>query len=312
MNQPVCEGAGPGPAVFLPDGSARAYREWRARKLDERPDDLAELLVPIERPDRLAPEERARILAALRRCNMALYQLPEAGASKADLLARNRALGLQRLDGNLCSDEDNVTSLQVDDSGRKRYYIPYTNRRLVWHTDGYYNEPSRQIHAFALHCVRPAARGGESWLLDPDLVYIHLRDTDPRMVAALFHPRAMTIPPNIENGVEIRGARTGPVFSLLPDGRLHMRYSARTRNIEWRDDPATREAEACIRAYLDAGDSPAYHHRLMSGQGVICNNVLHARTGFEDDARAGGGRLLYRARYYDAIPVFEQNMTKVV
>ncbi|RMG52405.1 MAG: taurine catabolism dioxygenase TauD [Gammaproteobacteria bacterium] len=294
---------GPGPEVFRPEGSLRAYREWRARKLDRYPADPGEVLVPLAASDRIAPSERVRILEGLDRCNMVVYQLPDDGQSKADLLARGRALGLHRLDGNLCSDEDNVTSLQVDASGRKRHYIPYTNRRLVWHTDGYYNEPERQIHAFMLHCVRPAARGGESLLLDPDLVYIHLRDTDPRMVEALFHPRAMTIPPNIENGVQIRGARTGPVFSVLPNGRLHMRYSARTRNIEWRDDPATREAEACIRAYLDAGDTPIYHHRLMSGQGIICNNVLHARTGFEDADAPGAGRLLYRARYHDCVSV---------
>jgi hypothetical protein len=33
--------------------------------------------------------------------------------------------------------------------------------------------------------------------------------------------------------------------------------------------------------------------------GVICNNVLHARTAFRDDPSRP--RLLYRARYYDRI-----------
>jgi hypothetical protein len=38
--------------------------------------------------------------------------------------------------------------------------------------------------------------------------------------------------------------------------------------------------------------------RLASGWGLISNNVLHTRTGFEDGAVP---RLLYRARYYDRI-----------
>jgi hypothetical protein len=34
---------------------------------------------------------------------------------------------------------------------------------------------------------------------------------------------------------------------------------------------------------------------------VFCNNILHARTAFEDDVEGGITRLLYRARYYDRI-----------
>jgi hypothetical protein len=33
--------------------------------------------------------------------------------------------------------------------------------------------------------------------------------------------------------------------------------------------------------------------------GIVCNNVLHERGGFVDDANAP--RLLYRARYYDRV-----------
>jgi hypothetical protein len=38
--------------------------------------------------------------------------------------------------------------------------------------------------------------------------------------------------------------------------------------------------------------------RLQPGQGLIGNNPLHTRTGFENGTRQ---RLLYRARYYDRI-----------
>jgi len=40
---------------------------------------------------------------------------------------------------------------------------------------------------------------------------------------------------------------------------------------------------------------------LAPGQGLICNNVLHNRTGFTDDMDKGIARLVYRARYYDRI-----------
>jgi len=287
--------------VFIA-GDDKAYREWRDHKLDNYPGSYTELLVPIKDSLSLSRDEVADLSASIRRANMVFYQLEDGvGESKAGLLSRNRQLGLTHIDGNLCSDEDNVTSLRVNAKGRHKFYIPYTNRRLVWHTDGYYNLPAHQIRGFALHCVRQAAVGGESMLLDHELAYIHLRDQDPAFIDAFAAPDAMTIPPNVENGVELRGARTGPVFSLLPNGSLHMRFSARTRNIEWKRDSKTQDALACLNEFLGNGDTPVYHYRLMSGQGVICNNVLHARKGFEDGAGEEATRLLYRARYYDRV-----------
>jgi hypothetical protein len=115
-----------------------------------------------------------------------------------------------------------------------------------------------------------------------------------------MQPDAMTIPPNIEDGKEIRGAQSGPVFSVHPQhGTLHMRYSARTRNIIWKDDAITKEAVACITEFLSRDDPPILHYKLKAGEGIICNNVLHNRTGFTDDEQHK--RLLYRARYFDRI-----------
>jgi alpha-ketoglutarate-dependent taurine dioxygenase len=111
----------------------------------------------------------------------------------------------------------------------------------------------------------------------------------------------MTIPANVRNGEEIRPAQTGPVFSVDDAGHLHMRYSARTRNVVWKDDRATQAAvQALVSLFRE--DSPyIVRHRLKSGEGVLSNNVLHCRTAFEDDAERGQVRLLYRARYFDRI-----------
>jgi alpha-ketoglutarate-dependent taurine dioxygenase len=238
---------------------------------------------------------------------MAIYSINRDTCDKADLVAFGRQLGLRRLDGNLCADEDKITSLQVVETGRHKTYIPYTNKRLSWHTDGYYNPPERQIRGMLLHCVENAAEGGVNQLLDHEWAYIHLRDQNPAYISALMHPQAMTIPPNTAEGDELRGEQTGPVFSVMPDNQsLHMRYSARTRNVAWREDTVTQEAQACLTEFLASNSPYIIQYRLQPGEGVITNNVLHNRTAFKDEAQ-GKHRLLYRARYYDRIAGTELN-----
>lgn len=288
-------------SAFQP-GNERAYQEWRARKLAAYPAQPDDLLVPIADITQPSEIERQAIISVCRRANMAIFTTADGGVSKDALRSFGHCFGLHRLDANLYADEDGITALQVSDTDRKRDYIPYTNRRLNWHTDGYYNRPVEWIRAFLLFCAQDAAEGGENLLLDHELAYILLRDADRRFIEALMHPAAMTIPANIEGGVEIRAAETGPVFSIEADtGNLHMRYSARTHNIQWRDDDLTRAAVAFLQTIWETGSPYIYHYRLMPGQGLICNNVLHSRTAFRDDPVTGQARLMYRARYYDRI-----------
>ncbi len=276
-----------------------AYLAWRQQKLEHRPA-LEDLLVPLENPFELNAGEKSRIQDLCRRSNTAIYKVSSSyQASDKELVHQlGLQLGLSRLDDNLRSDEDDITSLTVKEQAGNSY-IPYTNRPLSWHTDGYYNSAEHQVRGFILHCAQPAAAGGENSLIDHELVYMRLRDQNPAYIQALMHPEAMTIPPNIEAGAEIRGACSGPVFSIdVLTGSLHMRYSARKRNIEWRDDELTREAANLITQILDI-DELTYKYRLKAGEGVICNNILHKRSGFNDSANAK--RLMYRARYYDRI-----------
>ena len=97
-----------------------------------------------------------------------------------------------------------------------------------------------------------------------------------------------------------RVASVGPVFAVTPMGRLHMRYTARRRSIRWRDDPATAAAVAALEQLLGSNLPGLFSGRLEAGMGLISNNVLHDRAGF-NDAPGGPPRLLYRARYYDRI-----------
>ena len=280
-----------------------AYQQWRQAKLADYPQSADDLLVTIEDGRQLTASEYQAILARLRKTNFVIYQFADpAPVDKSVIRALGRQFGLTRLDDNLCADDDSITSLQVIPEGRKQGYIPYSNLRISWHTDGYYNDAAHRIRAMLLHCVSDAAQGGENLLLDHEICYIHLRDTNPDYIQALMQPDAMAIPPNLEQGKEIRAAMSGPVFSVDPESaQLHMRYTARTRSIKWHDDSLTREASQCISDYL-ASDAPyIFRHRLTPGQGVLCNNILHARTAFEDDVEGGKTRLLYRARYYDRI-----------
>ncbi len=278
------------------------YQDWRQRKLIDYPTNGGDLLVPVADPMSLTAAEKKRLLAVIRKTNMVVYHclLPDV-ADKDIPRALGRQLGLHRLDSNMLADDDGITSLEVVAGKSGRGYIPYSNRRLLWHTDGYYNQPEQQIRAFILHCVRPAPEGGENALCDPEMVYMAMRDRNPDYIAALMHPQAMTIPANEEAAGHMRPAQTGPVFSIDDAGNLHMRYTARTRSIEWRQDPTTLAAVSWLGDFLNSAQAGLFRHRLAAGQGNLSNNVLHNRTAVVDAPAPGDRRLLYRARYYDRI-----------
>lgn len=284
-----------------------AYALWRDAKLAAYPREVADLLVPVA--DLAAPtaEERAAVLDLLRRANMAVYRTGELGHDAAGVRPALRALGaafgLRAVEDHRSAEADGIVAIEAvaDDGGGRFGYIPYTTRPISWHTDGYYNYhgPENAVLAMVLHCVRDAAEGGISGLIDHDIVYIRLRDRDPAFIAALMHPEAMTIPEGEEAGGRPRPDNAGPVFFVEPaKGALVMRYTARKRYISWRDDITTRRAMAALEEVLET-DPLIVRYKLLPGEGLICNNVLHNRTAFADGE--GAGRLLYRVRYHDRI-----------
>ncbi len=275
------------------------YLRWRERKLARYPRRAEDLIVEVRNPLDPTDSEAGEIRRICASANMAVYASPLAAVSDKGIPRRlGERLGLTHLHANMLADEDGISSLQAAPEKSSAGYIPYSNQRLLWHTDGYYNSPQERIRAFILHCVRPAAGGGENRLLDPEIAYILLRDADPGYVRALEAPDAMTIPANVANGAEIRPACTGPVFSI-DRGALHMRFTARTRSIEWRADDTTRAAVAFLNRILDADSPHVFALRLEGGQGLVCNNVLHNRGAYTDEP--GRTRLVYRARYSDRV-----------
>jgi alpha-ketoglutarate-dependent taurine dioxygenase len=274
-----------------------AYQRWREQKLANYPVKLDDLIVEINNPAQLTPGEKQALLRLCDKTNMALYRAARE-VNKEDLHRLGEQIGLHRLDHNMGADEDGISALEVLPPGSSQEYIPYTNRPINWHTDGYYNTPECQVRGFILHCARPAAQGGENDYLDHEIAYLLLRDADPAYIEAFMQPDVMTIPPNLEGSQEIRPECSGPVFSVH-EGKLHMRYTARAKNIRWREDSATQAALKFLHGLCASGSGYVFHYRLEANEGVISNNALHTRSGFQNSPEQQ--RLLYRARYYDRV-----------
>jgi hypothetical protein len=283
---------------FNPDNS-ETYTAWRDTKLNHYPGSLEDLIVEIGDPRNITQAEHDKLQQHCCKSNMAIWAgLSGHDADKQIIRQLGSQFGLHRLDHNMCADNDAITSLTVQSDALHRGYIPYSNRPIAWHTDGYYNDLQHQIHGLLLHCVNPAEQGGENDLLDHEIVFIRIMDENPDYIRALMHPQAMTIPPNVVDGEAIRPARSGPVFAIYPDGHLHMRYTDRSRSIAWRDDPVLSEAVSYLKSLLHTTSEWHFRGKLLAGQGLICNNVLHTRSGFED---GDCPRLIYRARYFDRL-----------
>ena len=288
-------------AALHADGIQRklAHYDSKLAHYETMSDDIA---VEINNPQYLTLPERNALLQRIRQFNFVIYQCRADSFNKSDLKTLGMQLGLNRLDSNFFADANSISSVQVAQQGLKPRYIPYTDQPLGWHTDGYYNDADKVIRSFILHCVTPAPEGGANSFLDPDVVFMLLNEVDERLTAALSNPKSFTIPADAEQSPDRQSDRAGPVFSIDPvSGSLHMRYTARQHNITWNPDPAIKEAAECLKEVIDGASQYTLSHRLEAGQGVICNNVLHRRTGFADGSSDHEQRLIYRARYYDRV-----------
>ncbi len=283
------------------------YQAWRAAKLAG----LTPIVGHTERVEirNLAWPSDAERIELIGRCaanNSVFYTSncnpDDADRTRAQLLGFTERLGLKIAETHRSAGTDGIVALQLGAEQSKRGYIPYSKKPMNWHTDGYYNGPDQKIRAMVLHCMRPAADGGWNEFLDPEIAYLRLRDENPDFIDALMHPEAMTIPENREANGKLRPASVGPVFSVDPTtGGLEMRYTARTRSIEWRDDWKTDKARACLTRLLESEEQFIQRTKLQAGEGILCNNSLHNRTGFDPDLTTGSDRLIFRIRFHNKV-----------
>ena len=298
-------------------GESDAYKAWREEKLANFPD-FSEIIVDIGNSSAMTLAESKKIRSLLKRCGMAIFRVGETMAGSGDEAhGRDMVAGiskhycLKNPDKNPYADDDALTPLHVAagkariEEGRK-LYIPYTDKAINWHTDGYYNPPERTIRTMLLYCVRPAKSGGANMLFDPEIAYLLMRDADIEMVRAMAHPQAMTIPANEIDEAVTREDVTGPVFSIdRQDGSLRMRYTARKKNVIWRNDGDTARALKFLENMLseenEKNNKFMFEYRLKAGEGLVCNNVLHTRTSFVDGEQENEKRFILRGRYRQRI-----------
>jgi len=276
------------------------YEVWRDNKLKNYPKNLGDLVIEINDPRTLTDNEHKALLQVCRKTNMVIYASKTGNDPSPKIpLCMGSQFGINDLDKNWLSDENGLTSLTVAKEGIRQQFIPYTNKEINWHTDGYYNTKQKQINALLLHVVEKAAQGGENSLMDPEIAYIQLREKNPEYIRALMGKDVMTIPPRIDEGKIARKEESGPVFSLNQKGELHMRYTIRVNNVIWSEDPLTQEALEYLNLILNSHSPYIFHGLLEPGMGLVSNNVLHTRESFIDDETHQ--RHIYRARYYSRL-----------
>jgi hypothetical protein len=305
-------GEGWSAAVFALDDQD-SWLRWRQAKLDRLDREGAVAPTPIADPKAVSDSERRALMAQIAATNMALYEWRKAppcdDALDGWLLAFTRSFGLRALEDHPSANQNGVVRIEIAEGGGRAGYIPYTDRRIAWHTDGYYNfhGPSHYVGAMILHCGAAAEQGGGNRLLDHEIAYLRLRDADEGALRLLMHPEAMSIPEATDECGRFRATNVGPVFFLDDSGALAMRYTARKKYVAWRDE-ATRAAAELLLALIEA-EPLARRVKLAPGQGVLCNNVLHDRAAFENGANR---RLLCRVRFHNRIEALqEEKMARI-
>ena len=192
-----------------------AYQQWRANKLRLRGEVAAKRVFELDGRCALSGSERDALERQFQAHGFILFQPVDNEFGQQEFIALNRRFGLHRLDANPGAEDDRVTALRVlPIEDPRAQYIPYSNRAMNWHTDGYYNSPERRVNAFALYCVSAAARGGDNYLFDHEMMYLTIRDEAPELLEVLMQDDLMSVPPNVQDKRVVRAEESGPVFSL--------------------------------------------------------------------------------------------------
>lgn len=282
----------------------RDFTRWRAEKLAAL-DALAEPpllnLSSNESAVRWGPQAAKSLFAhgffryssAWARCENSLGNDSEAEKAQSDWLEELcLAFGLRTQERSLFAPEVGFTRLTVGAQGNSGY-SPFSNRPLGWHTDGY-TSTSPPVKSFVLHCISPAAQGGQTYFLDAELVCIHLFDHYRFAFDVLTQP-VMQIPANQGTEAGERAAVTVCVIDLQAGLPPLVRYTNRRKHVTWLGGAKTEEAVDALRRSIDELKAYWRSWRFEAGQGVVSANGLHKRTPYDDGP--GATRLLLRGRF---------------
>lgn len=276
------------------------YKHWRDEKLTNAADSIESCVVEITNPFALTSVEKEKIQQLCHHNNFALFEIKAQEYYDQAILQINQQMGLIDYDQHLYAQNNGLAYITQSDKIKQSNFIPYTNKAIGWHTDGYYNVISNQVRAFSLFCVSPSAKGGVNQWIDPQMVYLLLRENNKNTVETLSHPQTMSIPEHKVDGSIRRAKSTGPIFFIDKfSNALYMRYTQRKKNIDFLDSTKTKQAVALLDNLLNSTTPYHFKHTMSANQGLLCNNVLHNRSAFIDDPQHP--RLLLRGRYANRI-----------
>ena len=248
----------------------------------------------------LRAQEKQALLSALARDASCVYALADA-VTEAYLLQLAGALGLRTLDTTVTATSGQLTTIGVNQRGDKASYVPYSERALGWHTDGYYNAATAAVRSFLLHCVCPAASGGLNQFVDPRRVLARIAAEEPQLLDVLAQKDCLTIPANVRAGREVRAAITTAVFARSSEGQLMTRYTERSRHVNWSHAAESSGAVTTMRSAIRAEARALPSIKLEANCGVLSMNALHCRTAFSDAHAAP--RTILRGRFAEAIAI---------
>ena len=266
------------------------FLKWAEEKERNIPHNIDGIIVNIHDINNVKISEIAKIKETINKCNSCIYSSKIALKSNTNLLKFVESIGMRTYDRN--NIESNEISTITPLENNKINYIPYTDKSLNWHTDGYYDKKS--IFSWLLHCVHPAMHGGENYLLDHELAlreYV-LRYDD---INNLMSEDALTIPESKDTS---RSEISTYIFSIKNKyKKLHMRFSMRKDNIS--TSPKAGDAVTKLKAIIE-NDCAKYSltYKLQKNEGIITNNILHGRKAFKDDKVK---RKLLRIRSYERL-----------
>ena len=230
---------------------------------------------------------RGRGFAVLRGLPVAAWGDARAAAA---FLVLSRALGALRQQNGAGHVLGHVTDLGLS-SADPSVRVYQTHERQSFHTDS--------CDIVALLMLRPARRGGDSFLVSVGAVFNALRERSPRLLRALLRPLATD-----RRGEVPAGAQpffTIPVLSLH-ESFLSVIYQRQYINSAQRFADAPRldaETVAALDAFDKLCEEPSLQvaMRLEPGDVQLVHNhaLLHDRSAFEDFEEHARRRHLLRA-----------------
>jgi hypothetical protein len=285
---------------MLEDFQQKRYETWRDEKLANYHSNPASLFVEVNNPLQLSSAEKKVITDNCRSNNLSFIKIKPNVEIRGPIHSINAQLGLVDFDQHLCVEDDGLVVIEDTNAPKKGGYVPYSNKALNWHTDGYYNPMDALVGAFSLYCIQPATKGGENRWIDPEMLYIHFRELNPDIVSALSQLTTLTIPTRREDNQIVREASIGPVFFIdKVSQKPKMRFTQRKRNISWLGSIEITDALCALNDFLTSDSEIHHQYKLAAGEGLVCNNVLHNRSSFIDSNQQR--RKLLRGRYRNSV-----------